>query len=346
MTASFSQEITRRIDHFENYSHVLEGLRGLILAAKELHAEERKISLLSVRLVGLLVEQNGAGNCMMNQERFAWFIGLTPNQFWKRSQTYRILKKYPEFTEMIERGETCVSHVSMLSKKITPANAEILRERIKLKSTREVRDIVASITEEGTVLEDKQTFIDIHLRLTKSQLELLERAREVLAHGGSIPANEDIILKALGELLERKDPLKKAERAEKRAEKNSTQEKPPSARKDTFHGRVPSPAALKKDTFEGREETFPSARKEVATERPKIPAATKHLVWQRDKGYCTHEYSNGMPCGSRMMIEIDHIIPWARGGTHDADNLTLKCREHNQWSAVEIFGREHMTRYG
>ncbi len=346
----FTQEITSKINYFENHSHVLEGLAGLIRIAKELHSEERKISLLSVRIVGLLVEQNGAGNCMMNQERFAWHIGLTPNQFWKRAQTYRILKNHPEFGLMIERGETCVSHVSMLAKKITPANAEILQGGLRQKSTREVRDFIASVTPDGMVLNDTETFIDIRLRLTKVQSDLLERAREVLAHGGSVPGNEEIVLRALHDLLERKDPLKKAERAEKTAQKNGgfSSARKKEEEEEEAHGnekRVETLTSLKKSGAEESCLNNTAARKKVAQERSKIPAAIKHLVWQRDKGYCSHKYPNGTTCGSRMMIEIDHLTPWAKGGTHSPDNLALKCRDHNQQSAVQVFGRDHMEQF-
>jgi len=66
---TFCDMITNQINHFERHANVLTGLHGLVDTAKILHAEERSITLLSVRLVGLLVEQNGAGNYMMSQAK-------------------------------------------------------------------------------------------------------------------------------------------------------------------------------------------------------------------------------------------------------------------------------------
>ena len=50
--ASFCDMITDKITHFEKHANVLTGLHGLVNTAKILHAEERSITLLSVRLVG------------------------------------------------------------------------------------------------------------------------------------------------------------------------------------------------------------------------------------------------------------------------------------------------------
>ena len=51
-----------------------------------------------------------------------------------------------------------------------------------------------------------------HIRLSKSQLNTLERAREILAHGGHVPSTEDLVMQALTELVDRRDPVKKAQR--------------------------------------------------------------------------------------------------------------------------------------
>lgn len=330
----FTQDIKNRIDLYEKHENVLERLKGLIDTAKQLHSEERKISLLSVRLVGLLVEQNGAGNSFMNQERFAYFIGLTPNQFWKRNQTFRVLKNFPEFGAMIERGETCASHVALLSNKITEANAKVLGEGIKNKSTREVRDFVASVAVDGTIQDAEETFVDLRLRLNKTQLDILERAREVLAHGGHVPSTEDLVMKALSDLVDRRDPVKKAERVLSKVNETGVT---PSLKKDGERSSQPRPFGL------------PSLKKERVgrpnSARPKIPAKILHKVWQRDQGFCTHQYPNDHRCGSRMMLEVDHIVPWAKGGTHSFENLALKCRAHNQWSAVQVFGAKVMNQY-
>ena len=160
----FTQTIEDEISHFENHEDVMAGLRGLVKTAQRLHSEERKISLLSIRLVGLLIDQNGAVRSYMNLENFSYYIGLTPDQFWKRGQAYRVIKNYPEFGDMIDAGETGASHVAMISSQITAANSELLARGIKHKSTREVRDFLASVKPDGTVKDSAETFVDINGR--------------------------------------------------------------------------------------------------------------------------------------------------------------------------------------
>lgn len=54
-----------------------------------------------------------------------------------------------------------------------------------------------------------------------------------------------------------------------------------------------------------------------------ISLDTKKKVYERDKGVC-------VICGSNENIEYDHIIPIAKGGDSEINNLQLLCRSHNR----------------
>ncbi len=113
---------------------VRQELRELTQKAKDLHTKERQITLESVALVGELERRNAAVNMYMTSEKFAEFIGLTPNQYWKRAQAARVIRFFPIALEMVKVGETQVSHLALISPKITQANADILLAGIKNKS--------------------------------------------------------------------------------------------------------------------------------------------------------------------------------------------------------------------
>ncbi len=57
-----------------------------------------------------------------------------------------------------------------------------------------------------------------------------------------------------------------------------------------------------------------------------IPAAVRREVWRRDEGCCSYvDVRSGRRCGSRYRLEIDHIVPFALGGTAELSNLRVVC---------------------
>jgi hypothetical protein len=316
-------------------------LKQMIDTARGLHHTERRMTLESVKLVGILVSWNAAVNANMSTDTFAWHIGLTPDMFYKRAQAARAIRRFPELQDMVERGDASVSHLAMVAPHITDANAEVVFAGIRRKSTREVRKFLACLNPDGTLKPEDETCHDLRLTLNSKQLSLLERAREVLSFGGKIPAVEDILEQALERLLDQKDPIRQAERAERRADSKSKT----SAARRTDDERTD---ASVDDTGSSKE--LPATRQEgliqkFSTQRSRIPKAVRHAVWLRDGGECRWPLENGEVCGHRYCVEIEHIVPKARGGTDDLENLMLLCRYHNQAVADQIFGREFMEFY-
>ncbi|NES98904.1 MAG: HNH endonuclease [Desertifilum sp. SIO1I2] len=76
------------------------------------------------------------------------------------------------------------------------------------------------------------------------------------------------------------------------------------------------------------------------TERIKIPQAVREYVFQRDNCQC-------QACGKTQLeteLNIDHIIPLARGGSNDISNLQTLCRTCNQ-SKKHHFDSRFKRRY-
>jgi len=65
--------------------------------------------------------------------------------------------------------------------------------------------------------------------------------------------------------------------------------------------------------------------------RQPIPKDVQIEVWQRDLGKCVE-------CGSKELIEYDHIIPIAKGGGNSARNLQLLCQKCNQKKSAKSPG--------
>ncbi|MEM1415527.1 MAG: HNH endonuclease signature motif containing protein [Myxococcota bacterium] len=65
-------------------------------------------------------------------------------------------------------------------------------------------------------------------------------------------------------------------------------------------------------------------------------------MWARDGGRCTYVALGGRRCAETAYLELDHVVPWAKGGPSTVANLRLRCRTHNQLAADRSFGRGFM----
>jgi len=55
--------------------------------------------------------------------------------------------------------------------------------------------------------------------------------------------------------------------------------------------------------------------------RPPLPYGIRaHLL---------HKYDSCLACGATDRLEIDHIIPYSKGGTHEISNLQVLCKQCN-----------------
>ena len=102
-----------------------------------------------------------------------------------------------------------------------------------------------------------------------------------------------------------------------------------SAPKTRRPGRQAAPAGAARAAPPARTET--SAAKTGVTGRA-IPAAVKREVWRRDRGRCRYvDRTSGRRCGSQHLLQIDHVVPYARGGAAEPNNLRLLCAAHHRY---------------
>lgn len=68
------------------------------------------------------------------------------------------------------------------------------------------------------------------------------------------------------------------------------------------------------------------------TPRILIPKEVRKYIYNRDKNQC-------QGCGKKLtetMLNIDHIIPLAKGGSNDISNLQTLCSDCNQKKKANI----------
>ena len=161
-------------------------------------------------------------------------------------------------------------------------------------------------------------------------VEKLERVRSLLStkHHRRLEIAE-ILETALDEYLERHGPEARI-RKRKQRDENSTGKK----------------AVAQNPGRQRNEAVIPAQRRGSGTGRSRyIPRRIRDEVYERDGGRCTFVSPSGKRCSSTWDLQIDHIIPYARGGDNTLSNLRLLCGKHNRLEAQRIFGKKHMEKY-
>jgi hypothetical protein len=69
-----------------------------------------------------------------------------------------------------------------------------------------------------------------------------------------------------------------------------------------------------------------------------IPRSIQRIVRAESSHSCTFKSKSGVKCNQTAHLHIDHVRPWAKGGSSwDASNLRLLCRAHNWFLGSQDF---------
>lgn len=69
-----------------------------------------------------------------------------------------------------------------------------------------------------------------------------------------------------------------------------------------------------------------------------ISKELKDFVYKRAKHCCEFD-----GCTEKRWLQIDHVIPVAKGGENTPENLRVLCANHNQYARVQSFGAKGFT---
>ncbi len=276
-------------------------------------------------------------------------LGLSAGAAFQRKVAAALLQRFPGVEAPLRDGRLCMSSVVELARVLTAENeAEVLPRFFHLPA-REAREVVAELApredapvrtlvtsvETGCALPvtiplhtsevvpalaagDTDTVEPLtadlrrlHVTVSKRLLAKLEAARDGLSHAIPGASTEQVLEAALDALLAKQ-----------------------SARKGLVK-RPRSPAANE------------ASDSDAVTHRGRdhIPARVKREVWTRDGGRCQWPLASGGVCGATRCLELDHVVPLARGGPTIAANLRVTCRFHNQLAARQAFGDALIDRF-
>lgn len=224
----------------------------------------------------------------------------------RRVNAARLLESVPEVSEKVVDGSVNLSNLSMAQ---TFIKAEEKRTKRKM-SPKQKRDVVANIenvSQDQAFRNLSEALPEADVRTSSTRplqndetlikivadpefMKLYERVRELNSHNQDFLEAKSLFKALMNEHLDRHAPERK----------NSTQS----------HAAAASP-----DVTNHRKTYYSNA--------------TEKALYERSGGQCEHKDHNGHRCSRRYHLQIDHIVPLARGGTNDISNLQHLCRAHN-----------------
>jgi hypothetical protein len=271
--------------------------------------------------------------CKSLYEYGTTILGYSAEQFYRRQAAMRVMKELPEVTEKVVSSELNLTHLTQAKtffQSKTKQDAPLSKaEKIKVldlvqnKSARETEKLFATLNPAEVRTEKTRMVTDelIELRFTVSAklMEKLARFKELDSHVNASP-NYALLLERLVDL------------ALAQKEKKLTPKAAPST----------SPPVVSFST----PQKISALQKNSSNRMRAIPINIKRLVWIRDQGCCTFmDPITEARCKSRHRIQYDHIIPFAKSGEHQVENLRLLCQTHNLLMAAQAFGKNKIRGY-
>jgi 5-methylcytosine-specific restriction endonuclease McrA len=236
-------------------------------------------------------------------------LGLSESVSYNLITIARKSKEVPQLQEMIRSQVISVSNARMIAPVLTEDNQERWLSSAAKLSKRELEKEIAQefperlVQERARYVSEKR--IELKMGISEDVHEMLKRVQDLVSSQiGNAATLEETLRVALELYIEKKDPMEKARRVERR-HAHLSQAKSDKAEMEPVPGQVKSNPRF-------------------------IPARIEHAVRLRDHGKCTHRTSQGTPCNERRWLDVHHVKPLSEGGLTHLDNLTLICRGHHQ----------------
>lgn len=267
----------------------------------------------------------------------------------RRLQVARCLLQFPEIGLFLERGEVTVVTVSQIASVLTKSTANDLLEKIRGKTQADV-EAIASTFRPPVTLRDRVQPVTVATAPSSSSKPRVLVNPDANSHCGSEKAPNAVVSKLYIQFLADEAFMKKYREAcallSNRIPELSFETVFGELLNEFIERHAPKARlARREQRARARPAAAPENPSPRTNSRPPIPARTRDVVFARDHGQCTYVGAGGRRCGETRRLHVDHIIPVAHGGSHDASNLRLLCAPHNQLEADRVLGKDIMDQY-
>ena len=195
--------------------------------------------------------------------------------------------------------------------------------------------------EKTVKIELKQKF-KLEFMVDPEFMKKLERVKSRLSRKYPGGINFEMLFNIImEEYLERHSPEKRIQKREKREANKQNIKTTPRSKQNRDSNKQRNHEQQNK-LRHSTQETGNMNNKERSRN---IPTAVRDKVYKRDGGRCAFVGENGKRCDSTWNLEVDHIVPFAKGGNNSPENLRLLCAKHNRLEAERTYGTDFMEKY-
>jgi hypothetical protein len=284
-------------------------------------------------------------------------LGYSESSAYRRIQAARSLEAHPEIYELLRDGKLSLFAIAEISKVIKPENKVELLELSQGKAKTEIQKITVKyqaavkplkrekVVAKKVIVENKdplfaaasspetstETRFTFVAEVDQEFMDLLQEAKDIV---GFVPRVE-VLKRTLKEFIGRRKAAPRSLAAKTVEPKPAKQPEGQNKQTEVTQSVKPKPPIEPPATIESK----------VILRSRYIPKAVAYRVRTRDKHQCTYISSTGRRCSETCGLELDHIEPFAYGGTNEVSNLRLLCSAHNQLFAEKAFGREKIEAY-
>jgi hypothetical protein len=290
-------------------------------------------------------------------------LHLSEDATCNRTKAARASRRFPVILDLLASGALSLTSVRLLAPCLTPENHQAVLARASGKSRREIEELVAELAPRPDVPTSvrKLPVPAPTAAVATSSAPVKEPALSstvpeppmVIAPPAFVPpARRPVIqitspdryrvqftigkdghdkLRRLQDLLRREIPDGDAGAIVERAI-SVLLEKVEKAKR----GAAARPRPIRPGTDDLIRTPLPASRD--------IPRSVKRGAARRDRDHCAYVAPNGTRCAERTFLEFHHLEPYAKGGLATVDNISLRCRRHNQYEAELIFGARPKAR--
>ncbi len=270
-----------------------------------------------------------------------------------RLNTLDIVDELPEIKQAIETGELSMTTLSMVQSackakkrktkiKVSAEDKKSLLEKVKGKSKKQTEAILHQHFPELQTAAKPETekklsddLIGIFFNADPELMKKFNEIKDLTAHQNPSPSYQELFHIMSDFMLDRIDPIRKAQRITRRQERKKEEMKGEKTDLEKTPGH--------EDSLLQPAEVQHQVQNPLETQRRHCSVQIERAVWVRAQSRCEHvDVKTGHRCDETRRLQLDHVTPYAISQDSSEKNIELVCSAHNLYRATQWFGSEFM----